>query len=753
MKIKSILTLLTASFIFTFSSVFSQAEFPENGPVFRDNMVPRVDIIINPDTLDWIYENVDSNTEFRAKFIFKTDTLEETLENVGFRLRGNTSRNAHKKSFKLSFNTFETGRKFYGLEKLNLNGEHNDPSIIRSKVSCDLMRSFGIPTPRTSHVQVYINGNYYGLYIQVEHIDEEFVESRFGNKNGNLFKCSWLADLDDKGDNPDNYKHMQNDRRVYDLKTNTQADDYTDIAHFINILNDVPSDVFPCEIEDVFNVYDYLRVIALDVFLGNWDGPIYNKNNFYLYHNTSSNKMEYIPYDLDNTLGIDWMGKDWGTRNIYDWNKHGEPRPIYTKMMGSEELKEIYSQYMSELIHDTVTGSRLSTRILELKEMIAPYVQNDPYYPLDYGFSFQDFNDSYQNSLGGHVDYGLLPYIETRRNSAQEQLEVFQYQAIINHIRYKTKSDGSELRIRAYVREKADSVLIVYTENGGAEKTISMYDDGEHHDKKAGDGIYANSFENIEIDTKILYQIRTVINTSINRVSPCNPIEYHYHESELPALFINEFMADNSSYNSDGYGDFGDWIEVYNDESHDVYLGDKYLSDNIDDPNKWQMPNINLAPGGFALFWADGETGKGPMHTNFKLKSGGEEIGIFDSESTGYFPLDTLHYGSQLINISQGRYPDAGDTWQLFTIPSPGSSNHLDGVNEESNNRRLQIFPNPSSIEKIYFNRIVDVKLYNLSGVLFTNAHQINELDLEGISAGVYLLKDEEGNTYKIVIQ
>ena len=100
----------------------------------------------------------------------------------------------------------------------------------------------------------------------------------------------------------------------------------------------------------IFNLDDYLKIIAMDIFTGNWDGYIYNKNNFYLYHNTATGKFEYIPYDLDNTLGIDWLDRDWGRRDIYDWEQHGdEVRPLYTRIMGIPELKDQYSFYMNQL--------------------------------------------------------------------------------------------------------------------------------------------------------------------------------------------------------------------------------------------------------------------------------------------------------------------------------------------------------------------------------------------------------------------
>ena len=97
---------------------------------------------------------------------------------MGFRLRGNTSRNAEKKSFKVAFNAFVQGQKWNGLEKMNLNGEHNDVSIMRSRLSNQILASAGLPCSRTSYVKTYINEEYKGLYINVEHIDDEFLSAK-----------------------------------------------------------------------------------------------------------------------------------------------------------------------------------------------------------------------------------------------------------------------------------------------------------------------------------------------------------------------------------------------------------------------------------------------------------------------------------------------------------------------------------------------------------------------------------------------
>ena len=69
-----------------------------------------------------------------SKLLFTDAAGSSAVSDVGFRLRGNTSRTAAKKSFKVSFNSFNKKQTFYGLQKMNLNGEHNDASIARSKL-------------------------------------------------------------------------------------------------------------------------------------------------------------------------------------------------------------------------------------------------------------------------------------------------------------------------------------------------------------------------------------------------------------------------------------------------------------------------------------------------------------------------------------------------------------------------------------------------------------------------------------------
>jgi hypothetical protein len=135
-------------------------------------------------------------------------------------------------------------------------------------------------------------------------------------------------------------------------------------------------------------------------------------------------------------------------------------------------------------------------------------------------------------------------------------------------------------------------------------------------------------------------------------------------------LVINEFMASNTNYLQDENGDYDDWLEIYNCSSTTVDLSGMYLTDNLDRPTKWRIPQgITIAPQGYLLFWADGETAEGNTHTNFKLDADGEEIGLFDTD--GITLLDSVVFGQQYANISYGRHPDGGLVWRVFDAPSP----------------------------------------------------------------------------------
>ena len=128
-------------------------------------------------------------------------------------------------------------------------------------------------------------------------------------------------------------------------------------------------------------------------------------------------------------------------------------------------------------------------------------------------------------------------------------------------------------------------------------------------------------------------------------------------------IVINEFLASNSSINQDpDFGSFSDWIEIYNGTESSINLGGYYLTDNLEDSTKWQIPvNTTIQSKGFLLIWADGKNETlSDLHTNYKLQKAGEEIGLFTPEG---ILIDHIVYIAQTTDISFGRQPDGGSNW------------------------------------------------------------------------------------------
>ena len=143
--------------------------------------------------------------------------------------------------------------------------------------------------------------------------------------------------------------------------------------------------------------------------------------------------------------------------------------------------------------------------------------------------------------------------------------------------------------------------------------------------------------------------------------------------NDIP-LVINEFMASNNSSETDPQGQYDDWIEIYNHGSYAIDIGGMYLTDNLSAPTQWQIPpETIIGPGVYILIWADNDITDTGLHTNFKLDSDGEEIGLFDSD--GITLIDSVTYPNQTTDISYGRYPDSAEDWRFFSTPTPGNEN------------------------------------------------------------------------------
>lgn len=414
--------LFSLIFLITFplSVLFSQTT------LYDESRISSVYIEIPADSLAVIMKDVYSDHYFKAMFVYDYGYGSDTVLNVGFRLRGNTSRVSQKKSFKISFNEYVSGRRYQGVKKMNLNGQHNDPTMIREKLFYDTWKNSGMVERRTSFVRMYINKTYYGLYTNLEEMDKDWLQKVFGEKSGNLYKCTWPADLVYMGTDQQKYKDINSGSttggRAYDLQTNEEEDDYTDLVELITALNQPVDANFAAQISQKINVDGLLKAFAIDIATGNWDDYMYNKNNYFLYHNTGTGKFEFISYDADNTFGVDWVNRDWATRNCLDWFTHSDPRPLATKVLSIPEFDAKFQRYLDTIARRIISPGYIFPHIDSLKTLITDAAVEDTYRTLDYGYTVSDFHDGFIATVDSHTPYGIKPFLTKRSDMILQQL-------------------------------------------------------------------------------------------------------------------------------------------------------------------------------------------------------------------------------------------------------------------------------------------------------------------------------------------
>jgi hypothetical protein len=180
--------------------------------------------------------------------------------------------------------------------------------------------------------------------------------------------------------------------------------------------------------------------------------------------------------------------------------------------------------------------------------------------------------------------------------------------------------------------------------------------------------------------------------------------------SQTPAIYINELLASNMSAYPDmvDFADFSDWIELYNNEDFDVNISGFYITDNLEDPAKWQFPPNTMIPAkGFLLVWADDFNDIAGQvyirdwwpdnisfttqwnHTNFKLAKEGDFLALFNPS---LLLVDSVTFTAQATDISFGRQPDGGNNWYFFGEPTPENRNTTAALSNYLQTEALVVF-------------------------------------------------------------
>lgn len=297
----------------------------------------------------------------------------KTWTKVGFRLKGNSSLSSawsagiYKLPFRLNFDKFEDdypeikNQRMYGFQELSLSPGFNDYSLIREKAASDIFRMAGVPAAETAFYQVYIDfgsgKKYCGVYTMVEVIDDTMVESQFGEDQGNIYKPESTFQT-----------FVQSE---FEKKNNKTAADYSDVQAFVTALNasnrSTDAANWRTNLEKTFNVDHFLKFLAVNNTIVNWDTYGAMAHNYYLYQ-APTKKLTWIPWDHNESmtstgrsavsLGITEV------RNTWPLLRYVADDPVYFAR---------YKQYVKDFSETVFTTSRMSALFDHYTALISPY--------------------------------------------------------------------------------------------------------------------------------------------------------------------------------------------------------------------------------------------------------------------------------------------------------------------------------------------------------------------------------------------
>ena len=210
------------------------------------------------------------------------------IENVGVRLKGtDTLRTLDEKpSFKLKFNEFEAGQRYLGVEGLTLNNMEADPSMLREWFGYEMFRQFGAPGPRTGYATVEVNGEPYGLYLNIEPYGDDFLERNFDDPSGNLYEA-------DNGDD------VQRDVTTWD-QDEGQDTSLDDLRRLKEAMAGEVDGYFYGENAPIATD-EFFAFVAAEAFVGQFDG-YQSPHNYFIYHEPALDRWFFLPWNLDQAF-------------------------------------------------------------------------------------------------------------------------------------------------------------------------------------------------------------------------------------------------------------------------------------------------------------------------------------------------------------------------------------------------------------------------------------------------------------------
>lgn len=298
---------------------------------------------------------------------------------VGLRFKGNSSlkttwgQGIWKLPLRLNVDRFEdeipeiNNQRFYGFKELSLSNCYDDESLIREKVVPEIFRDFGVPAPQTAFYRIYIDYGdgpiYFGLYTMVEIVDDTMVEDQFTEDDGNIYKPEGTG-----------ASFAKNTFSSSDFeKKNNKETDWSDIEALFDVLHSTQrttdTTAWRTSLEKVFNADEFLKWLAVNTTVQNWDTYGIMTHNYYLYNNPKNNQITWIPWDNNEALQT---GKQGGALSI-SCNEVSSNWPLIRYLLDDDVYLQKYKSYLGDVITTAFEPSKMISKYQYYADLVREY--------------------------------------------------------------------------------------------------------------------------------------------------------------------------------------------------------------------------------------------------------------------------------------------------------------------------------------------------------------------------------------------
>ncbi len=243
------------------------------------------------------------------------------------------------------------------LKRLTLNNNKQDLSLLSQRMAYDFFNQVGVPAPRVGFASVHVNGKHLGLYSMIEPVDRLFLERNFGDGSGDLLEGT-LSDFSEKSIPRMELKSGKS-KSSKEWRVNQVAQILEEEPHALERL------------ESLLDLQRFYRYWASESLLAFWDGYCANQNNYFVYDDPRSGRLQFLPWGADSlwsSMGGPFGGFGKTTQSVY------ANAVLPHALFRSDEGRTLYRRTLSELLDKHWDEDKLISEIDQLSTLIAPHL-------------------------------------------------------------------------------------------------------------------------------------------------------------------------------------------------------------------------------------------------------------------------------------------------------------------------------------------------------------------------------------------